>query len=429
MKKSRICVINLPRERNYAIVSPHRIVYGLNASENELDNLIKEEEERTVEIDKSKSNCDRMHSQFANIGLIPTFDCNLNCIYCYSKGGEVKKTMNLEMAKSAVEATINTCNDRCNQLDIYLVGGGEPLLPFELICDVVAFAKSIYETVNVHVVTNGSFGTNVLEWLIKNKVDIRISYDGLMHNTQRPFAIQNGLDSKEIVRENIKALIAKNIPVTVQCIVTNKGLYSLRQTTDEAIEMGVKVLKFEPVLITDVSRGTKEMEPNPVKYAKALLDVIEYVVKLGVDLQIDTGYFAEPSDKDYCGITNNNKIVTPDGLITACVEVARETDPYADPIIFGKLKGKHILVDEKRLKILGFLHYKNQAECAKCNLRFICQGGCPMANIWRSGFPFKKSSFTCKVERKLIPTLLLKIAENPRVAEVVFNNNASIKIY
>ena len=427
MKKRKICVINLPQRKNYAIVSPHRIVYGLNASESELNGLIKEEKEQTVKIDVPKTKSDEMHSQSASIGLIPTFDCNLKCIYCYARGGETKKTMSLETAKSAIEAIVNMHDNRCNKLDIYLVGGGEPLLPFELIYNTITFAKSLCKTVDVHVVTNGAFGADVLEWLITNKVDVRVSYDGLMHNIQRQFATQSDFYSKEIVRGNINALISKNIPVTVQCIVTNEGLRNLHQTADEIIEMGVKTLKLEPVLATDVSRATKEMEPNPTKYSEALLDVIGYIAELSVDLKIDTGYFAEPSDEDYCGITHNNKTITPDGLVTACVEVAKETDPYASPIIFGKVEGKRITMNQNRLKLLESLHYSNQAECAKCNLRFICQGGCPMANIWRSGFPPKKSSFTCAVAHKLIPSLLLKIAEDPKLADVVFNDNANIK--
>ncbi len=428
MENDRLCIINLPKGKNYAIVSPHRIVYGLNASKNEFANLIKEEEKRIrkVKILKTSHNVPRLYSN--SISLIPTFDCNLKCIYCYSKGGEEKKTMTLETAKIAIQTVVNAHNYN-DPLDVYLVGGGEPLLPFGLVCDIINFTKSICKTVNIHVVTNATFDKNVLEWFIKNKIDTRVSYDGFMHNTQRPFAVKNGLDSKKVVQENIKSLVAGGIPVTVQCIITNDGLNSLRQTIDEIVALKVKTLKFEPVLITDVSRGTKKMEPNPVKYATALLDAIKYVAELDIDFKIDTGYFAEPSEEDYCGITHSNTITTPDGLTTACVEVAKLTDPYADPIIFGKIENNCIITEEKRLKILESLHYRNQIGCSTCNLRFICQGGCPMANIWRSGFPLTKSSYTCTLEHKLIPTLLLEIVENPKVAKVIFNDNANIKIW
>ncbi|TRZ77228.1 radical SAM protein [bacterium] len=428
MKEYDLCLIDLPQQKNYAIVSPHRIVYGLNASREELNTLIEEEEkEQSLKVDQCKDNKDNMNLQSASIGLIPTFDCNLKCIYCYAQGGETKKTMSLKTMKSAIEAVARIQNNSCNQLDVYLVGGGEPLLPFELVREAIAFAKSLCKTVNIHVVTNGTFGNDVLQWLIINKVDVRISYDGYMHNIQRPFATLYNRSSKKIVRENIEALTSNNIPVIVQCIVSNNGLNSMRQTIDEVIAMGITTLKLEPVLTTGISRATKDMEPNPTKYAEALLNAIEYIAKLENDLKLDTGYFAEPSNADYCGIRRINKTITPDGLVTACVEVSKETDPYADPIIYGKLDGRCTVTNQQRLNLIKTLHYSNQEECAKCNLRFICQGGCPMASVWRSGFPPKKSSFTCAVSHKLIPELLLKIANNPKIAKVVFNDNANIK--
>lgn len=425
--KEEVCVIDLPGKKNYAIVSPHRIVYGLDASDSEI-NVLMEEERNIIKDSVPKVNFTGRRLSADSIGLIPTFDCNLRCVYCYSKGGERKKTMSLDMAKIAIEKNANNCNNHYGQLDIYLVGGGEPLLPFKLVRGVIKFAKSIYDTVKIHVVTNGAFGDEVLNWLVANEVDVRISYDGVMHNIQRPFADGVNLDSRKVVNENIKALVSKNIFLTVQCIVSNEGLRTLRKTVDEIIEMGVKVLKIEPVLITDVSRGGKKMEPNPVEYAENLLNVIRYVAELNVDLKIDTGYFSEPSNEDYCGIAHNNKIFTPDGLITACVEVTKETDPYANPIIFGRFDKNGIVLDKKKLKLLESLNYKNQKRCVDCDLRFICQGGCPMANIWKSGFPPKNSLFTCSVEHRLIPFLLLEVAENPRVAKVIFNDGVDLNI-
>ncbi|MEK7149625.1 MAG: radical SAM protein [Patescibacteria group bacterium] len=428
MEKNNLCVINLPGQNNFAVVSPGRIAYGLNASENELQQLVADEEKHTENIELKKENCNTMRLSAPVIALMPTFDCNLRCVYCYARGGEIKKTMSFEVAKSAIEAVAqyNNCRER---LDIYLVGGGEPLLPFGLVYNSVEFAKSIYKMVIVHVVTNGTFSDDVLQWIIKNKVDIRISYDGPMHRIQRPFAHSTNhsvINSEEIIKRNITILTANGISVTVQCIVAKGGLQTMCQTIDEVVGMGVKVLKFEPMLATSISRGVKEMEPNPIKYAEALLDAINYAAQLG-NIKIDTGYFTEPSDQYYCGIAQNNKIITPDGLITACVEVSKETDPYANSVIFGKIEYKSMVVNKKRVKTLQSFHYKNQESCVRCNLRFICQGGCPMANIWRSGIPIRKSSFTCAVEHKLIPALLLKIVENPKIAEVVFNNNAKFK--
>lgn len=428
MKDTNLCIVNLPGQNNFAIVSPGRIAYGLNASENELRQLITDEKEYIKDNTFEKTNYSATRLSSPVVALMPTFDCNLRCIYCYARGGETKKTMLFEVAKSAIKS-VSQYNNCLERLDIYLVGGGEPLLPFNLVKDSVKFAKFIYKTVVIHVVTNGTFNENVLQWIIENKVDVRISYDGPMHHFQRPFTFNKAnsvAGSEETIKRNIKTLSNNGIHATVQCIVTKMGLQTMRQTIDEVINFGVKVLKFEPMLATSVSRGVKGMEPNPIEYAETLLDAINYAAETS-SIKIDTGYFTEPSIQHYCGIAQNNKIITPEGLVTACVEVSKKTDPYVNPVIFGKLDHNQIIIDETRTKILELFHYKNQSKCSDCDLRLICQGGCPMANIWRSGLPIKKSSFTCAVEHKLIPMLLLKLVENPKIAEVIFNDNAEIK--
>lgn len=152
--KDNISVIELPKPRCYAIISPSRIVYALDASDKEFKKLKEDESESNIKCSSKPG--EKPISKSASVGLIPTLDCNLKCVYCYSKGGEAKDTITYELAVSAIKAITGSNEaDRIDQLDIYLVGGGEPLLPFDLIYRVVEFAKSICKNLNIHVVTNG----------------------------------------------------------------------------------------------------------------------------------------------------------------------------------------------------------------------------------------------------------------------------------
>jgi hypothetical protein len=45
-----------------------------------------------------------------------------------------------------------------------------------------------------------------------------------------------------------------------------------------------------------------------------------------------------------------------------------------------------------------------------------------MANIWRNGLPLKKSAYTCSIEHALLPNLLLIMAENPIIMDIVMEN-------
>ncbi len=418
---NNLCIVELPGNKNYSIVSPGRIVYGLNASKKELNSLINQERNLLRKFQrhgrKEKNNVN------ASLGIIPTFDCNLRCIYCYARGGDDKEYISVKMAKTAIIDLSKSYAK--NHIDLYLVGGGEPLMNFQLITDIVDFAKYLYKSVGIHIVSNGTFDEIVLNWLIENKVDIRISYDGIMHDKQRPFAI-GGL-SKELVRKNIEYLVEHGLNPTIQCIITKNGTDTICNTLKDIAPLKIKKVKIEPALATDISRASTNLEPYPDLYARSLLKAIKYLASSKLDLKIDTGYFSEPSSGYYCGISENNKILTPQGFITSCVEVSKINDPYAEKIIYGKITTNGIKLYNRRQKALKSLHYSNQLDgCKNCNLRLICLGGCPMANIWRSGFSYKKSRFTCIVEHILIPELLIEIAENPRIADVILDEGVEM---
>ena len=404
-----ICVIPLVGVNNYAVVSEGRITYGLNASSPELEQLI--EEEKAI-VNDHKLQEDEVGPSVASICLIPTFNCNLRCQYCYALGGDTKEVMPLSMAKTAIMEADDS--KEYEHLNLYLAGGGEPLLHFDLVRDIVDFARSIYSSVSLNLISNGTFNENVLLWLKDQKADLRISYDGVMHDKQRPY--RNNRSSKDRVVENIRALaISEDVVLCVQSVITKNGLIRIKDTLDDIASLGVDMVKIEPSYATDTSRGGKSLNPGAKDFATALFDAIKHAAQLG--MKLDTGFFSEPSSGYYCGIANVNRTVTPHGLITRCVEVARPNDPYSNRIICGTISKNKLIVGSE----LEGVHYSERV-CKSCNLRLICHGGCPMFSIWEHGFPITKSTFVCTVEHELLPALLYELAVNPALANVVIDD-------
>ncbi len=415
-------VVRLPGKDNYAVMSTDRIVFALDASDSDLSSVFAEEEKiyktflenhnvnRTVKVISERS---------TSIALIPTMDCNLKCIYCYARGGDEKNIISFELAQKAIRSIGPACGFK--HLDLYLVGGGEPLLKFDIVKQIVSFAESTFESVRLHIVSNGTFEDEVINWLTNKDCRVRISFDGAMQSVQRPYRDYVTPTALK-VKKNIAELVKRGVPVIVQCIVTNESLGCLRDTVSEISKLGVKVIKIEPMLATAISRGSKSLMPNPIKYADALLDTIRFVADTDMDMKIDTAYFSAPSESPFCGMGYGNKTITPEGLITACVEVVRSSDPYAEQVIYGKMTDKGMFFDAQKLETLKSVNPTSTEACEACNLRLICHGGCPMANIWQTGFKPSRSIFTCAVEKRLLPNLLLEIATNPRVSKTVLEN-------
>lgn len=409
-----VTYVQLEGENNYAILAPDQITFISNASKKELEEVMEEVYEETKDIEIDKPN--KLH---VSLALMPTYDCNLRCIYCYSQGGKTKETINFETAKKTIDYA-RKYNKEAKTLDLYLVGGGEPLLYIDKVKEIVEYADTIFKRVQIHVVTNATFSPETRDWLIKRKANVRVSYDVVGQKKQRPF--YNNKFSGVVVINNIKELIAGGLEIIVQCIITDDTVTKMREIVNELINLKVKVVKLEPCLINDISRGTKQLQPSAKDYANNLIDVIEYVANNELDILIDTGYFTRPTTGNYCGMGDGNFVVTPEKMITSCVEVAKMQDPYSDIVMFGKITDE-IEIDLKKQKFLKKLNYENQkGDCRTCNLRLICLGGCPMANIWENGFPLTKSNYTCMLEKIFLPKILSKISQNENIIQVIMEN-------
>lgn len=405
-------LVELPGIGNYALILPGQINYGLEvSSKKELDDWVKE-----IEASWKVEPNQKISESVSEIGIIATFDCNLGCIYCYARGGESHEVMLFTTAIEAVKYIHN--KERREKLVINLVGGGEPLLYLDLVKDIVEYAKGLFNEVEVRVVTNTTFGKDVLDWIVANRVVVSSSYDGVMQDKQRPY--RNGTSNKKTVMKNIRSLVEASNPVSVTSVVTAEGVGTLRQTLDEVVGMGIETIEFEAARRTGVSRDNGWNEPNPVEFAKALLDVIDYAAQQSRKIHVLTGFFSIPRvGGSYCGVSGKNMIVTPTGLITACLDVSRATDLYANKIIYGEMKGDTILENSESKAFLSNFDNLEVRGCISCNLRMICQGGCPMTGLWEGGVPVGKSLYTCTFEHYFLPRLLLAMAENPDVVSVV----------
>jgi len=142
-------------------------------------------------------------------------NCNLHCRYCWNRagayGGSSGKTVRMHrgIAFKAIELLIKESKgDRDLVIDFY---GGEPLLNFQLIEEVVNYCKDIQKNKRIKfrflLATNGTLLTkDRSEFMIKNGVDIAVSLDGSreIQNIQRPFS--NGKGSFDIILDNINSL-------------------------------------------------------------------------------------------------------------------------------------------------------------------------------------------------------------------------------
>lgn len=141
-----------------------------------------------------------------------TQNCNLRCDYCaysgkYNNREHANKVMTYEVAIKAVDYLIEHSKniDRCD-IGFY---GGEPLLEFNLMKNIIAYIKSNYPEKNITytVTTNGTLLTSdVIKFLSDNNFTLIISLDGHKECQDANRRFVNGKGTFNTVIENINTI-------------------------------------------------------------------------------------------------------------------------------------------------------------------------------------------------------------------------------
>ena len=110
--------------------------------------------------------------------------CNLNCSYCFASQGKYhgdRALMSFEVGKRALDFLIEHSGSRHNlEVDFF---GGEPLMNFEVVKQLVAYARSIEEKYNKHfrftLTTNGVLiDDDVIAFVNREMSNVVLSLDG-----------------------------------------------------------------------------------------------------------------------------------------------------------------------------------------------------------------------------------------------------------
>lgn len=113
-----------------------------------------------------------------NISLIVTESCNLSCVYCYEHDKSAR-VMSFETAKKIIDDAMIDRDKVVLTIDFF---GGEPMLNFELIRQVVEYAAQTYKgDYHFFATTNGTLvHGKIKEWLRewRDYITLGLSLDG-----------------------------------------------------------------------------------------------------------------------------------------------------------------------------------------------------------------------------------------------------------
>lgn len=181
-------------------------------------------------------------SGFTELILKVTEECNLRCKYCvYSDyypytNSYGSSHMSFEVAKKAIDIYMNHIQSQrkfvLNKAPFIAFYGGEPLLNYDLIKDVIEYVQTQYTDFNVTftITTNGLSLENedIANFFKKHNVIICLSLDGYPENHDRNRVRSNGKPSYNTIISIIEKSFA-NYPLiyTLCCIDYRTNLHKL----------------------------------------------------------------------------------------------------------------------------------------------------------------------------------------------------------
>ena len=307
-------------------------------------------------------------------------DCNLRCKYCFASTGDFhgpRGLLPVETGKRALDWLVRHSGNR-KQLEVDFFGG-EPLMNFEAIKEIVAYGRSLEKETGKHfqftTTTNAvNLTEEVGEFLNKEMYNVVLSIDGRkeIHDFMRPAA--NGKGSYDVVLPKMQAFRKSRGDKSyyVRGTFTNRNLDFSNDVISLA-DNGFDQISIEPVVLEKDSPFalSEEMLPRILAEYDKLAEIYLDRRKNGrwfnffhfnIDLE---GGPCIRKRLTGCGAGNEYVAVTPEGDIYPCHQfVGREgfkmgsvlTDEF-NTDLQAKFAANHVLSKEK---------------CSECWARFYC---------------------------------------------------------
>ena len=310
--------------------------------------------------------------------------CNLNCSYCFASQGKYhgeRAVMSYEVGKRALDFLIENSGTRRNlEVDFF---GGEPLMNFDVVKKLVAYAREVEGKHNKNfrftLTTNGMLiDDDVIEFANREMSNVVLSLDGRkeIHDRFRVDYAGNGSFDKIVPKfqKLVEARGGKNYYM--------RGTFTHRnpdflEDIKVMLDLGFRELSMEPVVCAsgDPAELTEsDMEIVKDQYEK-LAELMLKKHKEGdpftfyhymIDLTGGPCIYKRISG---CGSGTEYMAVTPWGDLYPCHQFVGE-EKYKLGDIYMGVTNKEIQDEFMACNVYS------REECRTCWARLYCSGGC-----------------------------------------------------
>lgn len=347
-------------------------------------------------------------------------DCNLACQYCFAEEGEYhgrRALMSFEVGKKALDFLIANSGMRTNlEVDFF---GGEPLMNFQVVKDLVAYGRSQEAAHNKKfrftLTTNGVLlNDDIMEFANKEMSNVVLSIDGRkeVNDQMRPF--RNGTGSYDlIVPKFLKLAESRNQNNYYARGTFTRNNLDFSKDVLHLADLGFEQISVEPVVAEPKDSYALQEEDLQTIFAEydALAAEMVKRKKEGKDFNffhfmIDLeGGPCVAKRLAGCGSGTEYLAVTPWGDFYPCHQFVGKEEFLMGDVDHG------IVREDIRTRFKACNVY-SKPQCKDCFAKFYCSGGCA-ANSYNFTNDLDGAYHVgCEMERKRVEcAIMIKAAQ------------------
>lgn len=356
--------------------------------------------------------------RLSKIVLMIAHDCNLACDYCFGDEGtyHCRGYMDKECAYRAIDFLVQNAASSILKVSFF---GGEPLLRFNLIKQVVEYCKIIALKNKLEfsfsITTNGTLITREVEdFFVTEKFYVQVSIDGNeeMHDRNRHYKDQSGSYYK--ILESTDTLRRKTD-------VKGKVTVSMDNIDMVTVFDHINHLGFSQIPITLAYSAIEPSDYDRVKYetsrfVRHLYSLVKegkfcLVRKASRTYKILKMIHKRQYKRSYCGAGIGMVTVDINGKIYPCHRISADDKTSSIGSVYNPMNLKD------NVDIL-----KKGEKCNLCWIQGLCAGGCPSTNYFISKKYSCCPEYICEYERQYVEELFnLYISLNQSEKEKLFS--------
>ena len=317
--------------------------------------------------------------------------CNLNCSYCFASQGKYhgdRAVMSFEVGKRALDFLVENSGSRHNlEVDFF---GGEPLMNFDVVKQLVAYARSIEKEKGKNfrftLTTNGVLiDDDVIDFANREMSNVVLSLDGRREIHDRFRVDYNGVGSFDRIVPKFQKLVeargGKNYYMRGTFTHANPDFL---EDIKVMLDLGFSELSMEPVVCApgDPSELTAADMPIVMEQYEKLAELMIERRRAGkpftfyhymIDLQGGPCIYKRISG---CGSGTEYMAVTPWGDLYPCHQFVGE-ESFCLGNIWDGVKNTERQCEFAECNVYA------RPDCADCWAKLYCSGGCA-ANAYHS---------------------------------------------